>query len=358
MTKYLCQFLPLSAAENIPSCNITTKKGVNASLTIVSVAIGAASLAMSMANSVQIGNLQHQVAVVESALSRFSRNVEIHGAQLSKLTLKHIQLTEELEITQQALDDIIPVLDKHSEAITILKTGFERLQFELRHSFLYLAITQICNNELTLDFLSPEDIHNVVYNVIKVGNLTFNSYPGSLPVVQIITKLLFFFAVPRQEQRPYYTYKLLTIPFFHENETIELTRIPRYWAINQVDNTTIEWHHPEESGCDLRLMTSCRDTPPIRTISKDTCLDEIIAKLPLSRCQTTSIPAAKYFLRQLRDNFWITLSPKSLHCVKTPRSDYLSGMQQTWNMNEEIIHPSVSLVNVTQITQLRVLASL
>ncbi|CAF2089386.1 unnamed protein product, partial [Rotaria magnacalcarata] len=335
MTKYLCQFLPLSAAENIPSCNITTKKGVNASLTIVSVAIGAASLAMSMANSVQIGNLQHQVAVVESALSRFSRNVEIHGAQLSKLTLKHIQLTEELEITQQALDDIIPVLDKHSEAITILKTGFERLQFELRHSFLYLAITQICNNELTLDFLSPEDIHNVVYNVIK-----------------------FFFAVPRQEQRPYYTYKLLTIPFFHENETIELTRIPRYWAINQVDNTTIEWHHPEESGCDLRLMTSCRDTPPIRTISKDTCLDEIIAKLPLSRCQTTSIPAAKYFLRQLRDNFWITLSPKSLHCVKTPRSDYLSGMQQTWNMNEEIIHPSVSLVNVTQITQLRVLASL
>ncbi|CAF1385525.1 unnamed protein product [Rotaria magnacalcarata] len=174
----------------------------------------------------------------------------------------------------------------------------------------------------------------------------------------VVLSLLVFFAVPRQEQRPYYTYKLLTIPFFHENETIELTRIPRYWAINQVDNTTIEWHHPEESGCDLRLMTSCRDTPPIRTISKDTCLDEIIAKFPLSRCQTTSIPAAKYFLRQLRDNFWITSSPKSLHCVKTPRSDYLSGMQQTWNMNEEIILPSVSLVNVTQITQLRVLASL
>ncbi|CAF4801435.1 unnamed protein product [Rotaria socialis] len=199
---------------------------------------------------------------------------------------------------------------KHSEAIATLKTGFEQLQFQLRHSFLYLAITQICNNELTLDFLSPEDIRKVVYNVIKLGNLTFNSYPGSLPVVQIITKLLVrqqidfisksqyitndpeeigrlaitnLFAVPQQEQIPFYIYKLLKIPFFHENETIELAQMPRHWAINSINNTTMEWHHPEESGCDLRLMTSCRDTPPIRTISKDTCLNQITERLPLSR---------------------------------------------------------------------------
>ncbi|CAF4909463.1 unnamed protein product [Rotaria socialis] len=289
--------------------------------------------------------------------------------------LKHIELTEHLEITQEAIDEILPVLDKHSEAITTLKTGIEHLQFQLRHSFLYLAITQICNNELTLDFLSPEDIRKVVYNVIKLGNLTFNSYPGSLPVVQIITKLLVrqqidfisksqyitndpdeigrlvitsFFAVPRQEQIPFYVYKLLTIPFFHENETIELAQIPRYWAMNSINNTTMEWHHPQEFGCDLRLMTSCRDTPPIRTISNDTCLNQIIERLPLSRCQTAPIPAAKYFVRQLRDNFWVTSSSESLHCVKIPSSEYLSTMQQTWNMNEEIILPSVSIVNVTE----------
>ncbi|CAF3264077.1 unnamed protein product [Rotaria socialis] len=159
-------------------------------------------------------------------------------------------------------------------------------------------------------FLSPEDIRKVVYNVIKLGNLTFNSYPGSLPVVQIITKLLVrqqidfisksqyitndpeeigrlaitnLFAVPQQEQIPFYIYKLLKIPFFHENETIELAQMPRHWAINSINNTTMEWHHPEESGCDLRLMTSCRDTPPIRTISKDTCLNQITERLPLSR---------------------------------------------------------------------------
>ncbi|CAM4970324.1 unnamed protein product [Rotaria socialis] len=376
MTPDTCHFLPSSAVENIPSCNITAKTRRKRFIdSIVSVGIGAASLALSVSNTIQIENLQQQVALVENTLSKFSQTVKIHGAQLAKLTLKHIELTEQLEITQEAIDEILPVLDKHSEAITTLKTGIEHLQFQLRHSFLYLAITQICNNELTLDFLSPEDIRKVVYNVIKLGNLTFNSYPGSLPVVQIITKLLVrqqidfisksqyitndpdeigrlvitsFFAVPRQEQIPFYVYKLLTIPFFHENETIELAQIPRYWAINSINNTTMEWHHPQEFGCDLRLMTSCRDTPPIRTISNDTCLNQIIERLPLSRCQTAPIPAAKYFVRQLRDNFWVTSSSESLHCVKIPSSEYLSTMQQTWNMNEEIILPSVSIVNVTE----------
>ncbi|CAF5122096.1 unnamed protein product, partial [Rotaria magnacalcarata] len=44
----------------------------------------------------------------------------------------------------------------------------------------------------------------------------------------------------------------------------------------------MEWHDPEESGCNLQLMTSCRDTPPLRTISKDSCLGQIIGSLPLS----------------------------------------------------------------------------
>ncbi|CAM4832609.1 unnamed protein product [Rotaria magnacalcarata] len=301
MTTDSCHFLPPSAAGNIPSCNITTKNRRKRFVdSIVSVGIGSASLALSISNTILIGNLQQQVALVENTLSKFSQTVQIHGAQLAKLTLKHIELTEQLEITQEAIDEIVPVLDKHSEAITTLKAGLEHLQFQLRHSFLYLVITQICNNELTLDFLSPEDIRKVAYNVIKLGNLTFNSYPGSLPVVQIITKLLVrqqidfisksqyitndpdeigrlvitsFFAVPRQEQIPFYVYKLLTIPFFHENETIELAQIPRYWTINSINNTTMEWHHPQEFGCDLRLMTSCCDTPPIRTISNDTCLN-------------------------------------------------------------------------------------
>jgi len=270
------------------------------------VGIGAASLALSMSNYIQIGNLQQQVALVEDSLSRLSQTIDIHGAQLAKLSLKHIEITEELEVTQKAINDMIPILDKHAVAINALKTGLEQLHLRFQHSFLYLAITQICRNDLTLDFLLPEDVHKLVYDIIKLGNLTFNSFPGSLPVVQIITKLLVrqqidfvprsqyinddleeiadlkeiispeeivdskediheeeigrlvitsFFAVPQQEQSPFHAYKLVTIPFFHENETIQLAHLPKYWAINPEKNVTMEWHNPEESGCDLHIMS-------------------------------------------------------------------------------------------------------
>ncbi|CAF5210629.1 unnamed protein product, partial [Rotaria magnacalcarata] len=74
------------------------------------------------------------------------------------------------------------------------------------------------------------------------------------------------------------------MPYLHKNQTIQLSHIPRYWAINPTDNTTMEWHDPEESRCNLKLMTSCRDTPPLRTISKDSCLGQITGSLPLSSC--------------------------------------------------------------------------
>ncbi|CAF0733316.1 unnamed protein product [Adineta steineri] len=274
-----------------------------------------------------------------------------------------------------------PVLNSHSAAINHLKADVEQLQIQLQHSFLYLAITQISRNDLTLAFLLPQDIHKVVYHVIKEGNLTFNAYPGSLSVDQIITKLLVrqqidfipssqytpddpdyvdtldeigrlvitsFFAVPRQEQTPFHTYKLVTVPIFQENEAIQLAGIPRYWAINLANNMTIEWHNPEESGCDLRIMPSCRDTPPFRKISKDTCLNQILEMLPLSKCETKSFPADKYFLQQLRDNLWITSSRKPIHCVRIPRAQYHNAMERTGSMNEEIILPPVSLVNVTE----------
>ncbi|CAF4313826.1 unnamed protein product, partial [Adineta steineri] len=59
----------------------------------------------------------------------------------------------------------------------------------------------------------------------------------------------------------------------------------------------MEWHDPQESGCDLQLMTSCRDTPPIQTMSQETCLGQILASLPLSICETTVLPPAKFFVR-------------------------------------------------------------
>lgn len=374
MTAASCYLLPLEAATAVPSCNITRTRHKRSITTIVTVGMGAASLAISISNSIQIRNLHKQMALVENTLSKFSQTVKIHGAQLATLSSKYIELAEELQTTQEFIEDMTPIVISNSKNIDSLTTSLKELHAELQHSFLRLAIGRISQNELNLDFLSPDDVQKVVNNVIKQGNLAFNHYHKSLPIVQIITKLLVrqqidfvprsqyiaedrdeigrlvitsFFSVPQPNQTPFYTYRLLSVPFFHENETIQLAHIPRYWGINPTTNNTIEWQNPQEHGCDLRYMTSCRDTPAIRKISRDTCFHEIVATRPLSKCHTIPVPIDENFVQHLRDNLWITSSSKPLHCVKTPSTSYLNNIHQIESINEEIILPSVSLVNVT-----------
>jgi hypothetical protein len=94
-------------------------------------------------------------------------------------------------------------------------------------------------------------------------------------------------------------------------------------------------------------MTSCRDTPPIQTMSQETCFGQIIGCLPLSSCITTSVSLSPFFLRQLRDNLWVISSVESLHCLRIPKNEHATVRQQTWNMNKQLILPPVALVNVT-----------
>ena len=211
--------------------------------------------------------------------------MQIQEAKLVKVQSNQIKIAEQLQVTQKALNDMIPILNSHSHVPNTLKTGVERLHSHIQRSFLYLAISRIFRNQLTLEFLSSDDLHKVVYDVIEQGNLTFSFQRGSIPIVEIVTKMLIrqqldfipssqytaqnpqeidrlvitsFFAIPQQEETSFYIYKLLAVPFFHNNESIQLFQIPRYWAINPTDNTTMEWNDPEESGCDLQLITSCR----------------------------------------------------------------------------------------------------
>lgn len=374
MTTEACHLLPLSDAADIPLCNVTTHRHKRSRSRLISLGVGIISMGLSVANSIQLLNLQEQVEMIENTLSEFSQTIQIHEAKLAKIQPNQIKIAEQLQVTQHAINDIIPVLDSHSQALNTLKTGIERLHTNFQRSSIYLAITQIFRNQLTLNFLSPDDLQKVVYHVIEQGNLTFNAHHGSIPIVEIITKLLVrqqidfipssqyknqnpqeigrlvitsFFAVPQQEQTSFHVYKLLTMPYLYKNRTIQLSHIPRYWAINPTDNTTMEWHDPEESGCNLQLMTSCRDTPPLRTISKDSCLGQIIGSLPLSSCHAKYVSHSGVFVRQLTDNIWVTSSSESLHCLKIPKIEYRTSNHQTLNKSQQIILPPVALVNVT-----------
>ncbi|CAF4317244.1 unnamed protein product, partial [Adineta steineri] len=104
MATATCHFLPLSAAQNIAACNITTKRQKRLITDFISFGMGAINLGMSAANSMQISNLQQQ------------------GAQLAKIHSNQIELADELQVTRQALNAMVPILSSHSEAINTLKT--------------------------------------------------------------------------------------------------------------------------------------------------------------------------------------------------------------------------------------------
>ena len=374
MTVHTCHFLPLETAEKIPVCNITLSRTKRLIPAIIALGAGAITLGISISNSIQNSGLQQEIALVHKSLADLSETVQLHRAQLVKIHAGHIQLAEQLDVTQKLLESTIPVLNNHSDAINTLQTQVALLQTQFQHSFLYQALTQILQNDLTLTFLAPLDLHTVVYSVIRQGNLTFNSHYGSLPLAHIITRLLIrqqldfvpnphyhtldpseigrlvitsFFAVPRPNQLPFLIYKLITTPFLHENETLQLAQIPRHLAVNPSNNITIEWYEQDDLGCDFTSMTTCRDTPPFRSLIDSTCLGQILGGLPLSQCLTTSVPAAPFFLKQLRDNLWITSSPQPLHCVMIPRTEFPTLSYQTSSLNEQIILPPVALVNVT-----------
>ena len=374
MTVDACYLLPLTAAANIPSCNITTKRFKRFLPGILCLGIGIASLRSSKSNQIQLKNLQKEMKSVQRSLSNYSNTIKVQEVRLAKLESNQIILTHELQLTQQTLGAILNILNSHSKTLIPLKAEIERLHHQFQYSSLHLAIDQIFRNDLTLNFLSSEDLKKVVYDIIDRGNITFNSDHGAIPVIQIITKLLVqqqidfiprvrystensaeigrlvitnFFAIPKQNQIPFQVYKLLSVPFVHNNETIELTNIPRYWAINPGNNTTMEWYDRTESGCELEFVLSCRDTPPIQKLAHDTCLGQIIESILPTRCQTTVTSISSVFVRQLRDNLWINSSSEPLDCFRLSKTEYLNTVEESFNSSQHLSLPSVALINVT-----------
>ncbi|CAF4062180.1 unnamed protein product [Rotaria sp. Silwood2] len=374
MTNRTCHFLPLSAVERISSCNWILQRTKRLISGIITLGIGAATLGLSASNSIQISGVQKEVALVSKSLAELSQVTRVFGVQLVKIQSEHIQLAEQLQMTQKLLESAVPTINNHSEAINALESRVSFLQMQFQHSFLYQAITQIFRNDLTLAFLAPQDLHTVVYSVIRQGNLTFNPHFGSLPLAHIVTRLLVrqqldfipntyyetsdpseigrlvitsYFAVPRSDQSPFLIYKLITTPFIHDNETVQLAQIPQYLAIDPSNNVTIEWYDQDNSKCDFQLMTTCRDTPPFRSMSNSTCVGQILGGSILSKCLTVSVLPSPFFLRQLRDNLWVTSSAQSLHCVVIPKTEFSMPSFQTSSLNEQLILPPVALVNVT-----------
>ena len=149
MTAGTCHFLPLSAAAKIPACNITTKRSKHFVSLLIGLGAGVVNFGLSVGNGIQIANLRKQIAIVEKSLSEFSQTMQIQEANLVKVQSNQIKIAEQLQVTQKALSDMLPILNSHSHALNTLKTGVERLHSHFQRSFLYLAISRIFRNQLT-----------------------------------------------------------------------------------------------------------------------------------------------------------------------------------------------------------------
>ena len=74
MTNDMCHFLPLLAAEQILSCNVTPHRNKRILSTILSLGLGTASLGFSISNSLQILGLQKAHEKINRMKQRFNAN--------------------------------------------------------------------------------------------------------------------------------------------------------------------------------------------------------------------------------------------------------------------------------------------
>ena len=190
MTTTTCYFLPLSAAVNIPSCNVKKQRMKREITGLIALGSGIINFGMTTRNMIKLNNLQTQMNIVKETLSKFNKAIELHEAKLINIQLNQIKFVQKLRITHNAIRSILPILDSHSKVLNQLQTDITQLHHQFQHSFLYLAINRIFHNELNLNFLLPNDLRKVVYNVIKQGNISLSYLHGSIPLVEIITKLL------------------------------------------------------------------------------------------------------------------------------------------------------------------------
>ncbi|CAF2056904.1 unnamed protein product [Rotaria magnacalcarata] len=114
MATETCYFLPLEAAVKIPSCNVSQRINKRALLGVIVLGVGIINLGINTMNSIQIDNLHKQVDIIEKALSKFNKAIDIHEAKLVNIHMNQIKFVKQLQVTQQAINSLLPILDSHA----------------------------------------------------------------------------------------------------------------------------------------------------------------------------------------------------------------------------------------------------
>lgn len=356
---------------------------------IISIGAGLASTVLSATNMVQTANLKSEMNNMKQSLQILQSTSYNFEAKMIRLTDGQLKLAHELNFTQMALNKTIIMVNEHAGIVkdhaqalrtilsqtVFLSTRLASLVHAVETHFIHTSIEQILSNRLNLLFIHQHDLPKVVNSVYQAMNISFDEAENSIPLVELITKLLVrqqidfipakklgksslgvilgnlvitsFFATPTANQRPFSIYELIPIPFNDENKRVRLAQMPAYIGIETQSKQVLRWSKEEAESCDFVLMPSCRETPPRRSEAPDDCLFQILTDSKLVDCRIEPY-ADKVFVRRVGKHWVVsTTNTTKCHSITTTEMD-----QHSVHDNDEITLPPVAMITTMDMNSL------
>ncbi|CAF0939465.1 unnamed protein product [Adineta steineri] len=408
MVADMCYLIPISGLKKIARCNLTTNvmNFINRDVTrpekieirmrtkrfltdIISIGVSGAALALGAVNVYQNANLKNQMEIVKQSYVTLQQAEYTHKAQILQLTQGELKLAMELNDTQQAISRTMELVNEHSETIrnhdeAIRKIGefsasinnkLDAFMHAVEGHILHTSIEDILRGKPNLDFIHHNDMPKAIELITQAINISLEESNSSISLVDLVTRLLVeqeisfipttqltaspfgviigqlaitsFFAASSYDEKPFFVYEPIPIPFNYANKRVRLAQMPAYIGIHPDSRKFVRWSREEAAPCYFELLTSCRTTPAIQKDPEHTCIFQILTGKPLTACRIEPY-AEPVFVRRI-GHYWAVSSDSSTKChsAKIPNSDQYKVMD-----NHAITLPPIALIASTDLTPL------
>ena len=351
---------------------------------IIAIGAGIASAAISTVNLLQMGSLKAEMRGVKEALRTIHLVTIDNQAQILHLNEGQLKLARELGDTQIALNKTMELVNQHSKILRnhaealrtllsqtlYLRTQLDTVTHAIDTHFIHESIENILSNKLNLLIIHHRDIPRVVKLIIQTMNLTIDEFNSSIPMLEIITRLLVrqqidfapmtvraasengvligkmiftsYFAAPARDQAPFSIYEVVPIPFNKGKRRVKLAKMPSYLGIESKSQQFIRWSKEEAATCEFEVMPACRESPVRRKEFEDDCIYQILTDSTLNDCRIEPFPD-KVFIRRIGQH-WAISTYNSSKCHAVTGEDLNEHILID---NEEITLPEIALITTS-----------
>jgi hypothetical protein len=314
---------------------------------------------------------------VKSTLEAMKHSLNSQNSQIMDLSQGVTELAEELHHTQSALNNTIALVNGHSRElkqsrtamrtlisiILLLKKEFNSFTQTTETHFLHDSIEDILANRLNLRFIHPYDLPRVL-KVMEKANVKLDDIDDRLSAIQLVNRLILkqevtfmsnnnenkgniivhllftsFIASASNDQRSFATYQLTPIPFNYEEYRAKLAQVPHMISISLETIELIQWTKEESEHCKLKVVSSCRQTPPIRRQWGETCLFQILTDSTLTLCRIEH-EAESIFVQRIGQQ-WAISTMNETKCHRVTQNE---PKQYMITVNNQLTIPPIVLI--------------